>query len=190
MNDKPLKLINLYGAPGAGKSATRSGIFWLMKAHHLQVEEIGEFAKYLVHTGDLERLQEEQAYCLVEQVHRTRILAKHYEYAVTDSPILLQPYYANRSEQAELCALAHRASAAYESFDFYLTRDFSSGFAQEGRRHTRTESDVIDQQMRAYLDGQGVECVEIAVSMQAPWEIIEHVCPGILQINPPLPRRA
>ncbi|MDH6303272.1 broad-specificity NMP kinase [Polynucleobacter sphagniphilus] len=35
-----LKVINLFGAPGVGKSAACAGLFYLMKKNHFSVEHL------------------------------------------------------------------------------------------------------------------------------------------------------
>jgi predicted ATPase len=48
--NKQLKVINLYGGPGTGKSTTAAALFALMKREGYNVELVTEFAKDLVWT--------------------------------------------------------------------------------------------------------------------------------------------
>ena len=44
-------VINLWGAPGSGKSTTAAGLFFLMKINKYKVELVTEYAKDLVWNG-------------------------------------------------------------------------------------------------------------------------------------------
>ena len=176
-----LKVINLFGSPGVGKSTVRSGLFWLLKSHHVSVEEVAEYAKYLVHSGQLSRLREEQTACLAEQIHRQRILREHYVYAITDSPLLLQPFYAPPAEQPALLQLAQAAAAQFDNLNFYLTRDLlNDAFDVAGRVHDRADALRLDRELRAYLAAAGVRYQEVPVDAHTPWALAERLCPGAI----------
>jgi len=177
------KVINLFGAPGHGKSATRSGVFWLMKVHHLSVEEVSEYAKYLVLTGRTWQLKEEQVYLLAKQLHKQNIVARNgYEYAVTDSPLQLSAFYAPPDYYSHFSALVDEATARFENHNFFLTRDISAAsasFEERGREHTREASLRVEKEMREYLARKNISCIDVPVDPVTPWTILEHVCPGL-----------
>lgn len=45
---KMIKVINIFGAPGCGKSTTAAGLFWRMKCDDMSVELVSEYAKACV----------------------------------------------------------------------------------------------------------------------------------------------
>jgi ATP:corrinoid adenosyltransferase len=53
-----MKVINLWAGPGAGKSTTASGLFYLMKTADMQVELVTEYAKDMTWEGRHEVLQD------------------------------------------------------------------------------------------------------------------------------------
>lgn len=59
-------VINLIGGPGAGKSTTAAGLFFLMKCAGLKVELVTEFAKELSYDENWADLKK-QLYVLAEQ---------------------------------------------------------------------------------------------------------------------------
>jgi hypothetical protein len=181
-NQKRLKVINLYGPPGVGKSATRAGVFWLMKRYHQSIEEVTEYAKYLVLTHQSERLKEEQLFCLAEQTHRQLILRAQYEYAITDSPLALQPFYASLSERPALVDLALQAQSQFDNINFYLARDLSAvDFEETGRRHDLETAMRIDGEFRQYLTDIGIAFTDIRVDEHTPWRIVDLVSPGLIE---------
>lgn len=175
-----LKVVNLFGPPGVGKSSVRSGLFWLMKSLHLSVEEVSEYAKYLVLTGRTWQLQDEQLYLLAKQHHKQLILRGQYEYAVTDSPLLLCGFYAPPDYLPSFQALARDAHRSFDNLNFYLTRDLDSHtFDSAGRVHDRDAAHRIDGEMREYLASEGIAYTEVSIDLLTPWRILEHLRPGL-----------
>lgn len=178
-----LKVINLFGAPGRGKSGTRSGLFWLMKALHMSVEEVSEYAKYLVMTGRTWQLQEEQLYLLSKQHHKQLIIERNgYEYAATDSPLQLSAFYAPKSYYSHFEPMVDEAFEHFENINFFLTRDIeqdSSNFEGRGRVHDRAASMQVELEMREFLDKKGIVCRDLAVDLFTPWRILETLVPGL-----------
>jgi hypothetical protein len=180
-----LKVVNLFGPPGVGKSTVRSGVFWLMKTIGLSVEEVSEYAKYLVLTGRTWQLEREQLYLLSKQHHKQLILAGQYEFAVTDSPLLLSAFYAPKPYFSGFPALVQEAYASFENINFYLSRDLEGGqFEEAGRLQTRAQSLEIDREMRTFLAEHGVQYTEVPIDFLTPWRIVEHIAPG----RAPFPR--
>jgi hypothetical protein len=174
-----LKVVNLFGPPGVGKSTVRSGVFWLMKSVGLSVEEVSEYAKYLVLTGRTWQLEREQLYLLSKQHHKQLILAGQYEYAVTDSPLLLSDFYAPKPYFREFAGLVAQAFQSFENINFYLTRDLAEGhFEATGRLHDRDQAQEVDRQMRQFLADRNIVCTELPIDILTPWRIVEHLAPG------------
>lgn len=171
-----LKVINLFGAPGTGKSSVRSGLFWLMKSHHFSVEEVTEYAKYLVLSGRSWQLKAEQLYLLAKQSHKQNIVGRtKYEYAVTDSPLLLCQFYAPKKSHAAFEDFVDQVNADYDNYNFFLTRDLSNDFEGRGRVHNRDQAIELEVKMRAMLDKKGVSYIDVPVDFRTPWAILEHL---------------
>ena len=64
-----MKVINLYGGPGSGKSTTAAGLFSLMKIEGQRVELVTEFARDEINSGNAHRLQN-QDWIFAHQHHR------------------------------------------------------------------------------------------------------------------------
>ena len=87
-----LKVINLFAGPGAGKSTTRAGLFYLMKQNRYNVEETTEYAKDLTRDKDVSILSD-QLYILAKQNRKLNRLQGKVDYALTDAPLLLNVHY-------------------------------------------------------------------------------------------------
>ena len=71
-----MKVINLFGGPGVGKSTTASGLFYEMKKARLEVELVTEYAKDAVWEGRTSLL-DDQIYIFAKQQRRISRLAAH-----------------------------------------------------------------------------------------------------------------
>ena len=85
-------LINLYGAPGAGKSTGAAYIFTRLKMEGVNAELVTEFAKDKV-WEESKAVFDNQAYIFGKQYFRISRLQDKVDVVVTDSPIILSCYY-------------------------------------------------------------------------------------------------
>ncbi|KWT98403.1 MULTISPECIES: AAA family ATPase [unclassified Variovorax] len=183
-----LKIINLFGAPGVGKSSVAAGIFWLMKAQHCSVELVSEYAKYLVLSGRKWQLTEEQVYLFAKQHHKQFVIERSgYEFGVTDSPLQLCQFYAPSKYFGSFEPLVDEASEAFENINFFVTRDLEAGhFEERGRTQGRAEALEVERQMRAFLARKNIPYTELPVDMLAPWRVVSSLNIG----QPPVPEFA
>lgn len=179
--DTKLKVVNLFGAPGIGKSGIRSGVFWLMKACHMSVEEVSEYAKYLVLTGRTWQLNEEQLYLFSKQLHKQNIVARNgYDFAVTDSPLQLSAFYAPKDYYTQFEPLVQEAFDRFENINFFLTRNLEEEpFEERGRMHKREDCVRVEMEQREFLAKKGITCVDLPVDMLTIWHIVQHIAPGL-----------
>lgn len=180
-----LKVINLFGAPGRGKSSVRSGVFWLMKSHHLSVEEVSEYAKYLVLTERYWQLKEEQLYLFSKQHHKQLIIERAgYEFAVTDSPLQLCAFYAPQDYYYHFDGLVDEINEHFENINFFLTRDVEAdpeNFENRGRYHDLKASIEVEQRMLEFLSKKNIQFETVNVDIFTPWRIVEKVKPGLVK---------
>ena len=86
-------VINLWGAPGSGKSTTAAGLFFLMKINKFKVELVTEYAKDLV-WDRRDSMFGNQLSIFSEQNWRLHRLRDHgVDYVITDSPLFLPVFY-------------------------------------------------------------------------------------------------
>lgn len=171
----PLQVINLFGAPGVGKSATRSGLFWLSKVKGMSVEEVSEYAKHLVLSGRTWELQRDQLGVMAAQHHKMLILDGVYDFAVTDSPLMLASFYAPKDTPKSFGSMCEEYAARYDNINFFLTRDLSASFESEGRVHSREDSLRIEGEQKEFLSRLGCAWIDLEIDDVAPWSILEKL---------------
>lgn len=159
-SSKKLKVINLFGAPGVGKSTIAAGLFYFMKMSGISVEHVTEYAKYLVLTGRVSQLENEQLYLLAKQHHKQHILRGQYEWAITDSPLLLCAYYAPpETTPPKFGELVHQYNDAFENYNIFLTRGLEkddTSFEEQGRLQGKSEALRIQKEQIEFLTKAGV----------------------------------
>lgn len=151
-----MKLINLYGGPGTGKSTTSAIIFAKLKQLGYNAELVPEFAKDLTWHNRHATLQD-QLYILGKQHHRIFMLKDQVEYIVTDSPLMLSVYY-NHLTRANMPKsfdqLVYDLWDSYDSIDVFLER--SKEYNPSGRNQTEDEAHKIDRELRELLEHEAI----------------------------------
>ena len=89
--NKSTKVINLFAGPGAGKSTTAAGIFYLLKTQGIKCELVTEYAKDLVYEN--RDLSDNGLLIFAQQHRRMHRLLNKVEFIITDSPILMSVVY-------------------------------------------------------------------------------------------------
>ena len=148
-------LVNLYGAPGAGKSTGAAYIFSQLKMRGINAELVTEFAKDKVWEGS-KAVFENQAYIFGKQYFRISRCADQVDVIVTDSPLLLSILYNNDEDLGgTFDAVVRRVAKKYNSKNYYLKR--VKDYNPSGRFQTEEESDEIAIELKSLLDREGVE---------------------------------
>jgi hypothetical protein len=169
-----MKVINLFGGPGSGKSTTAAGIFYRMKQQHASIELVTEYAKDMVYDGQGELLRggKHQSYIFARQHYRIQRLVGHVDWAVTDGPMLLTLVYMdpNAPDAEALTIMAKTGHTLYDNHNFYLVRPDT--FQQYGRVHDETESRSIDRKILSMLEENNVPYTVVETGPTAVDDII------------------
>lgn len=151
-------IVNLYGAPGAGKSTGAAYVFAKLKMAGVNAELVTEFAKDKVWEESDVALKN-QAYIFGEQLFRLTRLQDKVDVVVTDSPILMSVLYTQKNsplDTPEFDGLVTHISNSFDTFDAFIER--TKTFNPAGRLQNETESDGIAREMMLFLTLHGVAC--------------------------------
>lgn len=167
-----MKVINLFGGPGSGKSTTRAGVFNLLKLKAIDVEETTEYAKDLTWEKRFNTLGD-SLYVLAGQNHRLHRLETQVEWCVTDSPIIISSAYNEYIDKAIFYNLVMELYGKYENYNFFIKRE--KVYNPKGRNQTEDEAKAIDDKIRAILTAREIEYTEVVGNKETAQEIISHL---------------
>lgn len=148
-------LVNLFGAPGAGKSTGAAYIFSQLKMHGVNAELVTEFAKDKVWEEN-KAVFDNQAYIFGKQYFRISRCADKVDVVVTDSPLLLSVVYNRDPVLGEnFNNVVRDVMNSYNCRNYYLDR--VKPYNPVGRHQTEEESDAVADQIYNLLESEGLE---------------------------------
>lgn len=145
-------VINIFGGPGIGKSTVAAELFSEMKKKGYSCELVDEFAKGLVWDASKDDIAN-QVYCLGNQYHKINRLKDKVDYIITDSPILLNNVYADKTGYGSenFKGLVRELNNRFYNLDVVLKRDTSS-FETNGRIHDEKTALELDSLIKKELE--------------------------------------
>ena len=157
-------VINLFGAPGSGKSTAMAYIFAKLKMKGINCEMAPEFAKELFFEQNMTAFGN-QVYILGNQFYRISRLMGKVDVIITDSPIFVSVYY-NELDCAkeEFNRFVVEASKGFSSKNYYLKR--VAEYDPNGRHQTKEEADEVGDTLLSLFDKYGID-FEYADSLPA-----------------------
>lgn len=166
-------VINLFGAPGAGKSTGAARIFAELKMAGINAELVTEYAKDRVWEEDDITLGD-QIYVFGKQEHRINRLRDKVDVVVTDSPILLSGFYNHDEEISdELEALIDRVFKSYQNVNIFIDR--VKPYNPTGRLQTEEESDAMVDKLNTYLSKHSVACIHYPGTEESYMDIAHSI---------------
>lgn len=149
-------VVNLFGAPGAGKSTGAAYVFSKLKMAGVNAELVTEFAKDKVWEGS-QAVFQNQAYIFGKQYFRISRLQGKVDVVITDSPILLSGFYSSDEILGkEFDALVTKVFNSYPSMNVFIDR--VKPYNPAGRFQTESESDNLAYKLKDFLNEHGVAC--------------------------------
>lgn len=148
-------VVNLFGAPGAGKSTGAAYIYATLKMFGYNAELVTEFAKDKVWENNTIALSN-QPYVYGEQSYRMSRCKDKVDIIVTDSPLLLSIIY-NKDDNIRdnFNRMVQSEFDSYNNLNFLLSRD--KPYNLSGRLQSETESDSIHNNIVQMLKDLGIE---------------------------------
>jgi len=142
-------VVNLFGAPGCGKSTAALGITHELKKRNFSCEYIPEYAKDLVYEDRLRTMDQLDIFC--EQYARVRRAYNQVDLVITDSPLLISKIYDN-TKMMNFPKFVEEVNSKFRNFNILIERRHE--YVNEGRIHNEEESLKIHTQVYHMLSGQ------------------------------------
>jgi hypothetical protein len=150
-----MKVINLFGAPSAGKSTTMLGLTYHMKLMGLSVENTPEFIKEMIYEGSKTELFGGQLYVLGEQNRRIARLNGKNDFAITDCPLPLIGFYTPDDYAKGFKEFVQNLNNTYDNVNYFIDRKHE--FENEKRLHSEDQAIEIEKKLPKYLDSIGLK---------------------------------
>lgn len=175
------KIINLYGGPGTGKSTSAAYLYYALKQKGINAELVREYVKEWAWEGRKIDIYD-QIFFLGKQLRKETLLYNKVDYIVTDSPIMLSAYYAEKHcpdlifqgirgcvkaiyEQAEKDGLKH----------IHVMLKRSKGYNAAGRYQSENEALQIDTEIKKLLDETNLHYLESGTSTNDLNTLLESI---------------
>lgn len=166
-----MKVINLFAGPGAGKSTTAAGLFYLMKNAGMNVELVTEYAKDLTWEKRFDMLTD-QLYVLAKQNRRLQRLEDQVDFVVTDSPILLSYHYVTPDYlPLHFRNLVIELWDQYDNYNIVIER--VKPYLKKGRSQDEDEAKKIDIKINKMLSDLKIETVGFEGDGYCPQSIFD-----------------
>ena len=166
-------LVNLYGAPGSGKSTGAAYIFSRLKMAGIDAELVTEFAKDKV-WEESKAPFDNQAYMFGKQYFRISRCANKVDVIVTDSPLPLSIFYnSTKILGKEFNEMVMKVANSYEKMDYLIYR--VKPYNPNGRFQTEEESNKLADKLVDFLDFYKINFKPISGSIEGYDKIVEEI---------------
>lgn len=177
-----MKVINLFGEPSVGKSATMFSLAGLLKKQGFSVEISSEAFKEIVYDNNNDKvntsLQVEkfggQLYVLAEQNKRLARLDGLVDFVITDCPLPLISYYTPQNYIAGFLEFSINLFNKYDNVNFLLKRNHL--FENNARIHAEEEAKKIAIDLPIFLKKFTKEdLIELKTSDIIEYDIVKEL---------------
>lgn len=166
-------VVNLFGAPGAGKSTGAAYIFSLLKMYGVNAELITEYAKDMTWENNSKALGN-QAYIFGNQLFKMSRCEDKVDVVITDSPLPLSIIYNNSGILGEeFNNVVMNVFNSYNNVNYYVNR--IKPYCEVGRNQTKEESAMIGDSVKSMLHDRQIEYTEIDGNMQGYYGVVSFL---------------
>jgi nicotinamide riboside kinase len=161
-----MKVINLFGGPGVGKTSIMSDIVGILKRKHCNCVGVEEFAKHLVWDGNMKALAN-QIYIFGNQHYLIDRLKDKVDIVVTDgalfTSIIYGKIYRTISEEDDIAFrnLVYHEFKKYNNINFLIERE--TVYQQSGRYQDERGAREIDKLIVNCLEEYNVPFKRIGI---------------------------
>lgn len=168
-------VVNLFGAPSAGKSAIACGLFEHLKIYGFRCEISMEYAKRLIrHAREKELLN--QSYVTNKQYHKLFMMkmAGDVDIVVTDAPIPLGLAYAPESYPRWYSEMVWDFYNQNDNVNYFLHRG-DGEYKSDGRQQDEYEADAIAVKIKNILSTQQIKWADFIREPESSQKIFDHL---------------
>ena len=167
-------VVNIFGGPGVGKSIVSCELMAKLKRLGYTAEIAAEYAKDKVWENH-EAIFDNQIYLFAKQFHRIFRLLGKLDFVICDSPIMLSCVYAKGHATETFFNLVVEQHRLMKTANFFIERDDSIDFEEQGRRHSLSESKKIDLEIKNMLEKYNISYESIQMSDTVADQIINRL---------------
>ena len=148
-------VINLFGAPGSGKSTAMAYIFAALKMRGINCEMAPEFAKELFFEENYTAF-ENQVYIFGNQFYRIARLMDKVDVVITDAPPLISIYYNNlECGKEEFNTFIASVNNSFNNWNYYLNRVVE--YDTNGRHQSEKQAEEVGQNTLEILNKYNIQ---------------------------------
>ena len=142
------KVINIFGAPGAGKSTLAFGLAYKLKLKSIQVDLAHEWIKEKLYENNPYPFHD-QLYTYAKQNKKLNQLNGKVDYIITDSPSVQCVAY-NEKEPKVYDQMALDYFNQYDNLNFFIERTHQ--YQPSGRTQTEEQANIVGNKIKEMLD--------------------------------------
>lgn len=166
-----MKIVNFLGGPAARKSTLAGATYVALKELGRSVHLVQEYATYMILAGREAQLISDQLSALAKQHHLLDILRGKVEFAVTDSPLVLNALY-GRNVPAGFEELVLDYFGRFDNVNFVLEVDWNS-YTEINRVHSREDAQQKHEELIQLLDRRGIPYTHLSLGSNRIQTVIE-----------------
>ena len=176
-----MKVINLLGASGSGKSTNAAGLAYELKTEGFKVEIITEYAKELCILSS-EHLLENQIWVFANQYQKMKYLSEDLDFVITDSPLMLSSFYGLKYNYnfENLFPLIKDVYNSFDNINLFLEREHA--WDQYARVQTEEESKEDSEKLKAFLKEESVDYVTFKTGRYLPAILKKYIIDSNLDV--------
>jgi nicotinamide riboside kinase len=171
-------VINLIGGPGCGKSIMAAKLFEKLKLKYVSCDISMEYIKRKLREKAL-KVIESQIYIFGKQQFQLFTMKDEVQVIITDSPLILSSIY-DKTDCPHLKALIIKEFKSYNNLTYFIERDESVEYEQEGRYQDLKGAKEVDKKVRKFMDDHKIPYKVIkGIGKQSRKTILKDVKKGL-----------
>lgn len=176
-----MKVINLYGPPGCGKSTTMEGLTYEMKLLGLSVECTPEVFKELILEEAEKTKHGGQLTILAKQNARLVRLDGKNDFTITDCPLPLIGYYTPQDYITGFHDTINSLYNHYDNVNYFIIRKHE--FENEKRSHDEEQSLRIEKEIPVFLDKYGIPFKTLESTVPSGERLVNRILTDLIETN-------